>query len=434
MLKRLAAFLALLLVAFAGPRPAEPARPGLASGDFVPGELLVRFKPGRGPAALNELRPGIQGTEELPRLGVHRLRVPPGHEQDLIERLRRRPDVEYAQPNYVYRALFTPNDRYFPDQWNLPAIHAPEAWDVTQGTSAIKVAVVDTGVDCGHLDLQGQCTVQVNYVNYDPGPIQDDNGHGTRVAGIIAARTNNDIGIAGIAAGVRLVALKALDSSGSGDTVTVATAILEAVSIHGARVINLSLGGPENDPTLQNAINQAYNAGAVIVAAAGNSGNSNPVYPAAYDHVIAVAAVDRYLQRAGFSNHGSYIDLAAPGVNILSTVPESQYDSASGTSMAAPHVSAVAALILSLRPDLGPDAVASILFRTAEDLGSSGWDPYYGCGLVNAYRAVRTVAAAAEPVPPAFSPATRASAYPPPSIPSFHFRLYLPLIAVGRLC
>lgn len=433
MLKRLAALLAVLVAVLVGPPPAEPARPGLAPGEFRPGEVLVKFRPGRAPTALGELGPGIQGVEELPRLSLHRLRVPPGQEQEFIERLRRRPDVEYAQPNYVYRALFTPNDPYFGSQWNLPAVHAPEAWDITQGSAAVKVGVVDTGVDCGHPDLQGQCAAQANYVNYYPGPIQDDNGHGTHVAGIIAARTNNGVGVAGVASGVRLVALKALDSMGSGDTTTVVQAIRDAALVYGTRIINLSLGGTNDDPTLRDAINGAYAAGALIVAAAGNSGTSTPVYPAAYDHVIAVAAVDSSLQRAAFSNYGSYIDLAAPGVNILSTYPGGSYAQLLGTSMAAPHVSAAAALVLSLRPDLGPDAVASILFQTADDLGSPGWDQYFGCGLVNAYRAVRTVAAAAQPVPPAFSPATRASAYPPPVSP-LPFRLYLPLIAVGRVC
>ena len=421
MLKRLAALAAILLAVLVGPPPAELARPGLAPGEFRPGEVLVKFRPGRAPAALGELGPGIQGAEELPRLGLHRLRVPPGQEQDFIGRLRRRPDVEYAQPNYVYRALFTPNDPYFGSQWNLPAIHAPEAWDITQGTPAIKVAVVDTGVDCGHPDLQGQCAAQANYVDYDPGPIQDDNGHGTHVAGIIAALTNNGIGVAGVASRVKLVALKALDRSGSGDTTTVAQALPDAALTYGARVINLSLGGTDNDPTLQNAINRAYAAGAVIVAAAGNSGTSTPVYPAAYDHVIAVAAVDSYLQRAWFSNYGSYIDLAAPGVGIFSTYsrlidPDYPYRPASGTSMAAPHVSAAAALVLSLRCDLGPDAVASILFQTADDLGTPGWDQYFGYGLVNAYRAVRTVAA---PLPP---------------VPAGPFRLYFPLVTSTRPC
>ena len=419
MLKRLVALAAILLAVLVGPPPAEPARPGPAPGEFRPGEVLVKFRPGRAPAALGELGPGIQGSEELPRLGLHRLRVPPGQEQDFIDRLRRRPDVEYAQPNYVYRALFTPNDPYFGSQWNLPAIHAPEAWDITRGTAAIKVAVVDTGVDCGHPDLQGQCAAQVNYVDSNSGPIQDDNGHGTHVAGIIAAVMNNLIGVAGVAPGVKLVALKALDSSGSGDTTTVAQALHDAARTYGARVINLSLGGANDDPTLRNAINRAYAAGALIVAAAGNSGTSTPVYPAAYDHVIAVAAVDGSLQWASFSNYGSYIALVAPGVNILSTVPRWQpywYDYKTGTSMAAPHVSAAAALVLSLRPDLGPDAVASILFQTADDLGTPGCDPYFGYGLVNAYRAVRAVAPA------------------PPPVPAGPFRLYFPLVASTRPC
>lgn len=418
MLKRLAALLAVLVAVLVGPPPAEPARPGLAPGEFRPGEVLVKFRPGRAPTALGELGPGIQGVEELPRLSLHRLRVPPGQEQEFIERLRRRPDVEYAQPNYVYRALFTPNDPYFESQWNLPAVHAPEAWDITQGSAAVKVGVVDTGVDCGHPDLQGQCAAQANYVNYYPGPTQDDNGHGTHVAGIIAARTNNGVGVAGVAPGVKLVALKALDSTGSGDTTTVAQAIRDAALAFGARVINLSLGGTDYDQVLKDAVDAAYARGAVIVAAAGNCRPScnSVIYPAAFDHVIAVGAVDSSLQRAWFSNYGSYIDLAAPGVNILSTYPGGSYAPGSGTSMAAPHVSAAAALVLSLRCDLGPDAVASILFQTADDLGSPGRDQYFGYGLVNAYRAVRAVAPA------------------PPPAPAGPFRLYFPLVASTRPC
>lgn len=410
MLKRLAGLLAVLLLALAGPPPAEPARPSLNPADFVPGEVLVRFRPGRAPSALAELGLEVFGFEELPALRLHRLRVPPGREGEFIDRLRRRPDVEHAQPNYVYRAHFTPNDPYFGQQWNLPAIHAPEAWDVTQG-AGVRVAVVDTGVECGHPDLSGQCAAQANYVS----GFQDDNGHGSHVAGIIAARTNNSIGVAGIASGVRLVALKVLDYQGSGDTETVATAIIDAVSKYGARVVNLSLGGPNFDPILQESINQAHAGGAVVVAAAGNSGTSTPVYPAAMDHVIAVAAVDGSLQRASFSNYGTYIDITAPGVDICSTYRGNQYVRGSGTSMAAPHVSAVAALVLSLRPNLRPDAVATILFQTADDLGAPGRDPYYGYGLVNAYRAVRAAAPAAAPAPP-----------PPLALP---YRLFLPLVA-----
>ncbi len=412
MLKRLAGLLGVLLLALAGPPPAEPARPGLNPADFVPGEVLVRFRPGRASSALAELRLEVFGFEELPALRLHRLRVPPGREGEFIDRLRRRPDVEHAQPNYVYRALFTPNDPYFGQQWNLPAVHAPEAWDVTQG-AGVRVAVVDTGVDCGHPDLSGQCAAQVNYV----GGFQDDNGHGTHVAGIIAALTNNGVGVAGVASGVKLVALKVLDQNGEGTTATAAAAIVDAVRLYGAKVINLSFGGPRDpggpDAVLQAAIDEAYARGAVVVAAAGNCNPSctTIIDPAAMDHVLAVAAVNNNRERASFSNYGSYIDLAAPGENILSTSPRCGYRFMSGTSMAAPHVSAVAALVLSLRPDLGPDAVATILFQTADDLGAPGRDPCYGYGLVNAYRAVRAVAPAPSPH----------QALP--------YRLFLPLVA-----
>jgi subtilisin family serine protease len=219
--------------------------------------------------------------------------------------------------------------------------------------------------------------------------VTDLDGHGTMVAGIIAAIANNSLGIAGVAPEVKIMPLKVLTSKG-GNWIDLNLAIRYAAN-NGADIITMSLGGKSSllfDTFTQAAINYAYQKGCVIVAAAGNDNNSEPFYPAAYDNVIAVSAINQSDQKAPFSNFGSYIDLCAPGVDILSTFINETYAYGSGTSFAAPFVAGVAALLLSKHPYLTPQEVAETLYNQAEDLGESGWDEYYGWGLVNAYLAV----------------------------------------------
>ncbi len=282
--------------------------------------------------------------------------------------------------------LDDPNE---PAQWGLSAGDFPAAWTVTTGTRVV-VAVVDTGVRASHQDLDGAVIPGTDLVQPGGDGTDDPNGHGTHVAGIIAARANGVGGVGG-APNVRILPVRVLDASGSGYMSDVASGILYAAD-HGARVINLSLGGTAPSPALEQAMQYANGKGAVVVAAAGNgaeSGNA-PLYPAAYSEAIAVAAVDDNLQWASFSNHGSYVDLAAPGVNILSdwSSSDTAYAYASGTSMAAPFVSAAAALVAAHAPTLNAAQVTQRLESTAEDLGTPGWDDYYGHGLVDAAAAV----------------------------------------------
>lgn len=217
--------------------------------------------------------------------------------------------------------------------------------------------------------------------------VTDEDGHGTMVAGVIAAIANNSIGIAGVASNVSIMPLKVLSSSG-GSWIDLDKAIIRAAH-SGARIITMSLGGEYSRPSMaiEAAISHAYQDGCILVAAAGNDNNSEPFYPAACENVIAVAAIDQTSTKASFSNYGEYVDFCGPGVNILTTSKDGSYVYGSGTSFATPFVTGVIALMVSKYPELANDQIISTLRAKAEDLGETGWDQYYGWGLVNAYTA-----------------------------------------------
>ena len=251
--------------------------------------------------------------------------------------LQASPLVEYAEPDYVVRAdAITPNDPSYSGQWGPVAMQAPAAWSISTGSSSVVIAIIDTGVDLPNLEFAGKIVTGCDFVNRDDSA-QDDHGHGTHVAGIAAALGNNGSHMAGISWGARIMPLKVLSSSGRGSDSGVSAAIIYAAD-HGAKIINLSLGGPGFTWTQERAVNYAVARGVVVVASAGNNGNSTPNYPAAYANALAVAATTPSNQRASFSNFGSYVDLAAPGYDILSLrvgTGSVRYD---GTSMASPHV------------------------------------------------------------------------------------------------
>ncbi|MFN8534931.1 MAG: S8 family serine peptidase, partial [Dehalococcoidia bacterium] len=293
----------------------------------------------------------------------------------------------------------TPNDPAYPgQQYGLQKIRAPFGWAYSTGDEAVIVAVVDTGVDLNHPDLTAKIVDGYDFVNNDP-TAQDDQGHGTHVAGIAAGISNNGVGVAGVSWGARIMPVKVLDSGGSGYTSDVAAGVTWAAD-HGAKVINLSLGSSSPSVTLETAVNYATNRGALVVAAAGNGGNSVPNYPGAYANVVAVAATDSNNARASFSTYGGFVDIAAPGVGVYSTVPTGSCDlcapggylSLSGTSMATPHVAGLAAVLAGL-PQYGtPALVRSAIEGTPLDLGTGGRDDYYGHGLIQLDAAIRFLA------------------------------------------
>jgi subtilisin family serine protease len=399
-------------VAWSGGGPEQtipPASLPSGSGEFVPGEILAKFKSGASPASVRAALSAqdARAAGEVPALGVQRLRVPEGRELAIIAALRHHPLVEYVEPNYIIRAILIPNDPYFSSQWGLTKIGALQAWDVSTGSPDLTIAIVDSGIDLDHRDLSGKIILGYDYVNEDWVP-DDDYGHGTHVAGIAAAWTDNGQGVAGVSWGARLMALKVLDAEGNGTYADVASAVTYAAD-HGAQIINLSLGGDYDSLTLCDAVTYAHNAGCVVVAATGNN-NGLVLYPAKYAEAFAVAATSSTDQRAWFSNYGPEVDVAAPGVDIYSThFPYAHltsicndddgdgYGLCTGTSMATPHVAGLAALIWSEYPSYTNDQVEGRIEMTAVDLGTPGWDQYYGHGRIDAQAALCTPDLGASP-------------------------------------
>jgi thermitase len=321
-------------------------------------------------------------------------------------RLNRSRLVLYAEPNVILHTTATPNDPRFGELWGLnnpndADIDAPEGWDAAglggfPAAGGVKIGIVDTGIDQTHPDLSGQtvaCAQSRGLLGVFAGSIQvgqcpDDNDHGTHVAGTIAAKANNGVGVAGVAFNADLVICKALGGPlGSGSTADVANCITWVAS-QGARVISMSLGGGAST-TLQNAVAGAWNNGngALIVAAAGNDGDATLNYPAAYSEVVSVAATDSNDARASFSNANADVEIAGPGVDVLSTVPGGGYAELSGTSMATPHVSAVAGVLRQLFPSESAAAIRSRLDAAVDDLGAAGRDSSFGFGRVNLCKA-----------------------------------------------
>jgi subtilisin family serine protease len=343
----------------------------------------------------------LQVAGAIQSIDVLKVTVEPGQELETIARLQREPGVLYAEPNYIAFAFDTiPNDPLYGNQWGLPKINGPAAWDITTGSSDVIIAVVDTGIDLDHPDLScpGKLMTGKNFVS--PGsPPDDDHGHGTHVAGIASACTNNATGVGGVAWGARLMPVKVLNSSGSGSYDRLASGITYAAD-QGADVINLSLGGIGTSSALEDAVEYADDRG-VVVAAAGNCGSgcwiggqfyNNPTfYPAAYAATMAVAATNPDDNWASFSGHRPYVDVAAPGDGIYSTYLGGGYVYQGGTSMAAPFVSGLAALIWSLNPDLPNGQVRSLIQTTADDLGTPGKDDFFGYGRINAWRTLDTL-------------------------------------------
>ncbi len=325
--------------------------------------------------------------------------------------LERSGKIRYMEPNYKLYAAesIVPNDRYYDKQWGLDMIDLNYGWNQETGDRSIRIAVIDTGVDADHPDLSGRIDIE-NAYNFTIDEMKDNYGHGTHVAGIIAALTDNNQGVAGVSWAGEILPVKALEDDGGGSNFSVADAILYAAGLHKeidnpepVDIINLSLGGGGYSQLLEDAVNQAAEKGIVLVAAAGN--NSYGInYPAAYENVIAVGAVNSSGSRASYSNTGSQLDFMAPGGDssngILSTFPVDLgdlYKYMQGTSMAAPHVAGMTALLLSLEPSFDKNSISTTelvrerLQQTAVHPGISEFSSEYGYGLVNANFALRNV-------------------------------------------
>ena len=430
----------LLVVAFDARPSAQPPR----RGRFVDGEILVKFRPGANASAKADAhrQGGGSPLSEIMRTGVQRIAVPRGGEAAAMARYRQNPNVLYSEPNFIRSvpapnalapaAPVVPGDHNFKEQWALhntgqefycipwiggdlcfyvgtpdADIDAPEAWAISTGSPAVSVAVIDTGIDYTHPDLAANYAGGYDFFNLDADPM-DDHGHGTHVAGTIAAAMDNltgdpaaPEGVVGVAPHARLLAYKVCGADGTCNDFAIEQAIAQAIA-DGAKVINMSMGATDVSQSLSDSVQSAWNAGLVIVAAAGNDGVDNELfYPAAFDHVISVAAFDEDHARASFSNFGSWVDISAPGNVIMSTYPMAACDVTtapgdtgcytwlSGTSMASPHVAGAAALVWSRGDVTTNQQVVSLLLRSADPNGVGGvrlntWTVHGGLNVNNA--------------------------------------------------
>ena len=381
---------------------------------YATDRILVKFKPGISERVRQDIHRahGASVVGELKGIGVQILKVPNSKVMEKVLAYRAHGSVEYAEPDYIATAYEVPNDPSFNQQWGMTQIDAPEAWSATTGSSSVKIAILDTGIDIHHPDLDGKITSSDMH-NYTDSPTADDlYGHGTHVAGIAAAETNNDVGVADVGYNCSLASYKVLNDTGSGDYSWIAEGIMAAAD-DGVAVINMSLGSKFASSTLQSAVDYAWSKGVVIVASAGNAGNSRPSYPAYYTNCIAVAATDSLDAKASFSTYGSWVDVAAPGVNIYSTMPSegsviglTNYGLLSGTSMSAPHVAGLAALVKANKGGTNTD-IRGWIEDSAEPVGSI-WTTY-GIKRINALAAVDGTDVNQAPVVTIMSPAGGAS-------------------------
>jgi subtilisin family serine protease len=429
--RRLMALAALFLILAAAPAQNSLAQDRIAAQNTpdwtaprAPGQLLVKLSDAsQVTAATLAAQTGMAVQNTIPQLGIVVVEVPGAGTNEALATtaaaLEANPAIEWAEPNYIFTvdsADLVPNDPYYAttQATYLGRLQMPGAWGYTTGQPAVVIAILDTGLMMGHEDLRGGVwtnsdEIPANGVDDDNNGfvddingwnfpdannhIYDDYGHGTHVAGIAAARINNGIGIAGMAGGATIMPVDVFNY-GIGTYEDLIQAIIYATD-NGARVINMSLGATSYSRGEEAAVDYAWNHGVVVVAAAGNTGRNTYHYPAAHRNAIAVAATDATDKRAGFSTFGDFVDIAAPGVSVLSTLMSGGYGGMSGTSMATPHVAGLAALIFSLNPQLTNAQVRELIETNVDDLGAAGWDPYFGSGRINAGKSL----AAATPPP-----------------------------------
>ena len=360
--------------------------------------LIVRYKQQAGLSDKLKIRKLIGSvlSDSIDKLNIQVLEVPSAASDKALEVLLKNNLILYAEKDALAYASEMTNDTYLGNQWGLTKIQAAgsgeSAWNYAKGNSSVLVSVIDTGIDQNHPDLIGKIAKNKNCTSSTT--VDDKYAHGTHVAGIAAAVTNNGSGVAGLGYNVRLINAKGLGDNGSGYYSWIANCIIWSAD-NGAQVLNLSLGGSASSQALSDAVNYAVNKGAVLVAAAGNSNSSSPSYPAYFTNAIAVAATDSNDQKASFSNYGNWVDLAAPGVSIYSTAPNHtnqlkiyNYAYLSGTSMATPFVAALAALIKSAGNLTGQE-IKDNLYSNADKISGTG--SLWAHGRINALNSIKEV-------------------------------------------
>ncbi|MDA0577144.1 MAG: S8 family peptidase [Verrucomicrobia bacterium] len=387
----------------------------------APGVVIIKFRSGADSVLVNRVmvRHGLKVQRAIARINVLRCQIPAGQHEELTARLLASyPIVDFAEPDYIRHASFTPTDPGYNAQWDMHKIRMPQAWDITRGAASVVVAVVDTGIDLDHPDLVNNLwrnpgEIAGNNIDDDsngyiddtvgwdfagdgifPLPAAQDNvpddiaDHGTHVSGTVAASQNNGIGITGVAPLCKIMPVRVLGGLlGTGYSSDIIEGIIYAVD-NGAKVINMSLGGTSKSLGEYNAVKYAWDHNVFVAAAAGNAGNrDNPIeYPAGYPFTMGVGATGPTDGIAAFSSHNCFVEVSAPGVNILSTIPDNTFEQLdwSGTSMASPHVAGLAALLYARHPGIAVWEVRAMIQSGAVELGSPNWDRYYGFGRMDA--------------------------------------------------
>lgn len=359
---------------------------------WVPGRLLVQPNPGLPDTEFAKILKahGAKSVGRIEGIDVHIVQLPANaSEKAVATLLAKNPHLKFAERDMIVRPAGTANDTYFPSEWHLSKIGAPTAWDSSNG-SGVTVAIIDTGVQSTHPDLAGQLVAGWNFYDNNSNT-EDVHGHGTRVAGIAAAATNNGVGVASVAGGARIMPLRVADANGSASYSRIASALTYAAD-HDARVANLSFYACEGSSSAVSAAQYMKNKGGLVTTSAGNYAQEETTPPS--DTMITVSATDGNDALASFSSYGSYVDVSAPGAGIYSTNWGSSYSSGSGTSYSAPVTAGVVALMMAANPSLGPADVQNLLYSTAKDLGASGRDKYFGYGRVDAAAAVAAAVSA----------------------------------------
>ncbi len=391
----------------------------------IEGEVIIKVKPDISDEQLAEHLKlyNVKIMRKITSLNRFVLEVPKAEEDSVMQKLRDDLYIENVIEDYLVYALTAPNDPLYQNQWSLKNTgqivlgtggkqsadaKVEAAWTISQG-AGVKVAVIDTGINVNHPDLAGKIASQKVFITNS---IEDEFGHGTHIAGIIAAVTNNSAGVAGSCPACQLIVVKGMDDSGLSSESILAESIAWSAD-NGAKVINVSAGTTNPSSIIKDAADYAFQKGAVVVASAGNNDNSTPVYPAAFSNVVSVTATNNQDQKAYFSTYGSWVKLTSPGENILSTLPThsyvlqvkkpglaKNYDYLSGTSMATPLVSGIAALVWASPYGTSNTAVIKRLYDTADKIPGTG--TYWAYGRINAARALGIILPSPTPTPSPF--------------------------------
>jgi thermitase len=377
---------ALLAIGFAMVAPtASAARPEAGAEQYARGRILVMPRAGLSTDEFAKvLAPHGGRGRKVGQSDLHIVDLPGNaSEKAVIERLLKNPHIKFAELDRAFKSSFAANDPYLGSEWHLGKVNAPAAWDLGQG-NGVTVAILDSGVEGGHPDLAAQMVPGYNFYDNNDNTA-DVYGHGTAVAGVAAAASNNGVGVAGVAGQAKIMPLRVSDTNGWGYTSAISQAITYAAD-HGARVANASFGGIAGSAAIQSAAQYMKNKGGLVFVSAGNNGIDENI--AQTTTLVAVSATDEWDNRTSWSSYGNFVSLAAPGI-VYTTRPGSSYGQAMGTSFSSPLAAGVAALVMSANPALSSTQVEKLLFSTAADLGSAGRDNIYGYGRVDAGAAVK---------------------------------------------